>query len=133
VTKYLCFGGGVTSVQAEFIRDAYCVNKDVLPLTDPPNSSGMRLDGVSPSDDPRNMIEARVTVNNEDNELHVDHVLVQLLQIIALKREVNGKKEVFNHVKEVVYRKEMNGLYRGDRMASPEDVKINLEHLQRGL
>jgi hypothetical protein len=30
VTRFLCFGGGVTNLEVEFLRDTYCVSKEKL-------------------------------------------------------------------------------------------------------
>lgn len=33
VSKFMCFGGGTTNVEAEYVRDTFCVREDKLEQT----------------------------------------------------------------------------------------------------
>ena len=87
-SSFLCFGGGTTTVEVEYIRDTFCINhqklhqsKD-LNSSNPNNESSMMShfiredEPLDPSENPENVIEIRYQVDNTLNKMKVDEVLV---------------------------------------------------------
>jgi len=100
VTRFLCFGGGVTNLEVEFLRDTYCVSKEKLNENHSralSNSYQHQNDSIrshyagdeesplDPNVNPDNVLEIRYHIDNTKSSSKVDEVLVQLLQIVGIK------------------------------------------------
>ncbi len=92
VSKFMCFGGGTTNVEVEYVRDTYCVNParvnqsanaSMLNQSSVINQSNINPLGgplypgdIDPNENPENIIEMRYQVDNTKNKLKVDEVIV---------------------------------------------------------
>ncbi|CDW71066.1 UNKNOWN [Stylonychia lemnae] len=139
INKFLCFGGGRTSLQCEYSRDTYCIDIDrmqsALSQSQYVNTSVASYHSVGKDDasvevNQQNAIEVRLTVNNNHNTFKVDEVVVQLIQVIAVKEDDIGRrkdvKKVLKHVQENLFIQHQPGVLAKDHTDHPRVVRINL-------
>eukprot|EP00347_Sterkiella_histriomuscorum_P009509 403340939 len=132
INKFLCFGGGRTSIQCEYARDTFCVDADRLQLILSNQNNQSVLSYQSNREDigteNPTMIEMRLTVNNHHNNFKVDEVVVQLIQVIAIKEDDHGRKEkkTIKHIQEQIYVQNQPGILPKDHTVHPRLVKIDL-------
>lgn len=88
---------------------------------------------LDPNENPENIIELRYQVDNTKNTIKIDEVVVQLIQVVAIKdgKESDTDKKFKRHVQEIIYERKFEGLCAKDQTDKPKAVRISLAKLNK--